>query len=106
MERITVSPDPELTRDYLDIDKKSIGTGVTVHLKDQSVLPEILVEYPMGHARNPETNASVEDKFSQNMARMFLKTEIAQIARAVHRPDLPVSNFVDLLARPASQPKL
>jgi 2-methylcitrate dehydratase PrpD len=50
VEKITVSPDPGLTHDYLDLDKKSIGTGVTVHLKDQSVLPEILVEYPIGHA--------------------------------------------------------
>lgn len=105
MERITVSPDPDLTRDYLDLNKKSIGTGVTVHLKDQSVLPEILVEYPIGHARNPDTNAFLEAKFSQNMVRMFSKTEIAQIEMAVHRPDLPVSNFVDLLARPASQSK-
>jgi 2-methylcitrate dehydratase len=95
-----------LTREYLDLDKKSVGTGVTIHLKDQSVLPEILVEYPLGHVRNPGTNAFLEAKFSQNMARMFSKTETAQINEAVHRPDLPVTSFVDLLARPAGQPKL
>ncbi|KAJ5380457.1 uncharacterized protein N7496_002885 [Penicillium cataractarum] len=106
MDKITVSPDPVLTHDYLDLDKKSLGTGVTIHLKNQSVLPEILVEYPLGHVRNPRTNAFLEAKFSQNMARMFSARETAQIAGAVHRPDLQVTSFVNLLARPADQPKL
>lgn len=103
MDKITVLPDEMLTGDYLNLDKKSIGAGVTVHLKDESVLPEILVEYPIGHVRNPGTNAVLETKFSQNMARMFSKAEIVQIAEAVHHPDLLVTDFVGLLARPASQ---
>lgn len=106
MDRITVSPDPVLTRDYLDLDKKSIGTGVTFLLKDESVLPEILVEYPIGHVRNPGTDAFLEAKFSQNMARIFSEAETAQIVESVHRLYLPITSFVDFLARPASPPKL
>lgn len=106
MERITVSPDPVLTRDYLDLGKKSIGTGVTILLKNKSVLPEILVEYPIGHMRNPRTGAFLEAKFARNMARMFTRTETAGIVESAHRLDLPITSFVNLLARPASQSKL
>jgi 2-methylcitrate dehydratase len=95
-ERIMVRPDSKLTQDYFDLDKKSIGTGMTVHLVDGSSMPEILIEYPVGHARHPQTPAATQNKFFQNMGQMFLAAEIGRILGAVQKPGLPVSDFVDL----------
>ena len=95
-EKIMVRPDSKLTQDYLDLDKKSIGAGMTVHLVDGSSMPEILIEYPVGHARHPQTPAATQNKFLQNMGQMFLAAEIGRILGAVQKPGLPVSDFVDL----------
>jgi 2-methylcitrate dehydratase len=105
-EKILVVPDHKLTKDYLDLSKKSISNGLTVIFKDGSVLPEILIEYPVGHARRPETEAAVEAKFLRNMAYMFSRAEIAQILNSVQETDLPLNDFVDLFARPAAKSKL
>lgn len=105
-DRIKISSDPELTRDYLGLDKKSIGTGVTVIVRDGSILPEILVEYPVGHVRSPQTKAEVNAKFWRNMTRMFSEAETIQISDLVRDGDLPVKEFVSLLARPGVHSRL
>lgn len=103
---IKISPDPELTRDYLDLEKKSIGTGLTVTIRDGTPLPEILVEYPVGHVRNPGTKTDVNAKFWRSMRRMFSEAEIIQISDRVQDENLPVKDFVDRLARPERHSKL
>lgn len=105
-DKIVVLPDRELTRDYLDLEKKSIGTRLTVTLKDGSVFPEILVEYPIGHVRHPRTEAVVHAKFLRNMAYMFSEAETSQVLKAVGEDGLSVMDFVDLLARPAAKFRL
>lgn len=105
-ERIMVQPDPRLTEDYLDLDKKSIGAGMTVHLKDGSSLPQILIEYPVGHARNPKTPAAIQDKFFQNMGLMFSATEIGRILGAVQRPDTLISDFIDMFIQPSVKARM
>lgn len=105
-ERIAVKSDPELTKDYLDLDKKSIGAGMTVHLEDGSSMPEILIEYPVGHARNPSTPAAVQRKFFQNMGLMFSTTEIGRILGAVQDPNTLVSDFMALFIRPSAKVRL
>jgi 2-methylcitrate dehydratase len=102
-EKIVVQPDTKLTEDYLDLDKKSIGAGMKVHLADGTSMPEILVEYPVGHPRNPRTSSTVQEKFSRNMRHMFDTTEIGRILGAVQNPDTLVSDFVDLFIRPSSE---
>jgi 2-methylcitrate dehydratase len=95
-ERIQVRADSRLQEGYLNPDKKSIGAGMTVYLKDGIQLPEILIEYPVGHARNPETPAAVQKKFFKNMGYMFSPTEISRILGAVQNPNTLVSDFMDL----------
>ena len=102
-ERIVVQSDHKLTEDYLDLDKKSIGAGLTVHLADGSALPQILIEYPVGHARNPKTPAAVQEKFFQNMGLMFSATEIGRILGAVQNPDTLISDFIDLFLQPSAK---
>jgi 2-methylcitrate dehydratase len=95
-ERIVVKGDRRLQEDYLDLDKKSIGAGMTVYLKNGTELREILIKYPVGHVRNPKTPAAVQQKFFKNMGYMFSPTEISRILGAVRNPDVLMSDFMDL----------
>ncbi|PLB37826.1 putative 2-methylcitrate dehydratase (PrpD) [Aspergillus candidus] len=100
--RVVVVVDEGLTADYLDLDKKSIGSGVTVRLRDGTVLPEVLVEYPVGHVKNPATAAAVREKFWKNMRLMFTDGEVEEVLKAVEQDDLGVVEFVDLFSRGTS----
>lgn len=97
-EKIAVRADEKLTRNYLDLDKKSIGSGLTLRLKDGSVLPEVLVEYPIGHVRSSATADAVREKFSKNMRFMFSDTKIAKVLEAVEDEGLKIMDFVDLFS--------
>ena len=46
---ITCVEDPQFTRDYHDPTKRSIANALTVQLTDGTTLPEVVVEYPIGH---------------------------------------------------------
>ena len=101
-ERINVRPDESLTRDYLDLDKKSIGSGLTVHLRNGSTLPEVLVEYPIGHVRNDRTAPMIREKFARNMRWVFSKMQIERINEAVEDDCMRIMDFVDLFSREGS----
>lgn len=69
---ITCVEDPQFTKDYHDPEKRSIANAMTVTLKDGTVLPEILVEYPIGHKRRRTEGFPVlVSKFKTNIARRF-----------------------------------
>ncbi|KAJ5089700.1 hypothetical protein N7532_008384 [Penicillium argentinense] len=105
-ERIVVHADSQLTQDYLDLSKKSISTGVTVVLVTGKVLPEILVEYPIGHVRNAQTKPALHEKFLHNMAHMFSETETGKVLETVRDMNTPITELVNLLARPVAKAKL
>ena len=50
-DRITCVEDAAFTRDYHDPKKRSIANALTVEFKDGGKLMEVVVEYPIGHAR-------------------------------------------------------
>lgn len=104
--KISVRSDSQLTRDYLDLDTKSIGTGLTVGLIDGTVLSEVLVEYPIGHVRDARTKRALQTKFMRNMAKQFSETEMAHIVEVVEDMNTPIMNLVDLLARPVTRGRL
>lgn len=97
-ERISVRADEQLTRNYLDLDKKSIGSGLTIYLKDGSVMSDVLVEFPIGHVRHPATTNMVSQKFSRNMRLMFSEAKIARILKAVEDDGLKIMDFVDMFS--------
>lgn len=41
--------DPQITLDYHDPSKRSIGNGLTVTLNDGTVLDEVFIDIPVGH---------------------------------------------------------
>lgn len=105
-EKIMVQADVQLQAGYLDLDRKSIGTGMTVYLKNKLELPEVMVEYPIGHVRNPQTPAAVQGKFFKNMGHLFSAKEISQILGAVQNPNMSISDFVDLFVPSSDMSRL
>ena len=98
--KIHIRADEELTRDYLDWEKKSIPSAVTVHLVGGEVLEEVLVEFPVGHVESGQTLANVRRKFGRNMGLMFSEEETKAIEKVVQEGgESSISGFVDLLVR-------
>ena len=98
--KIEIRADEALTRDYLDWDKKSIPSALTVHLFSGDTLDEVLMEFPVGHVESSQTMATVRGKFKRNMGLMFSEAEIAEIEKMVQDGgETRISNLVDLLVR-------
>lgn len=104
-DKIKIFVDERLTKDYMDLDVKSVATGMTLMVSDGTHLSEVLVEFPIGHGKNPKTQDVVEQKFQKNMKLMFSPEEIDNIIEMVEHKDneeKPVSEFLDLLVRESS----
>jgi 2-methylcitrate dehydratase len=100
-EKITCVEEPQFTKDYHDPDKRSIANGLSVELKDGTKLPEVVVEYPIGHRRRRKEGMPVlVEKFKTNLARRFpAKQQKAILDICLDQKKLegmPVHEFVDL----------
>ena len=99
--KISCVEDPQFTRDYLDPHKRSIANAVTVRLKGGRELPEVVVEYPIGHKRRrAEGIPLLIEKFRRNLARRFPeKQQHAIAALSLDQARLertPVNEYLDL----------
>jgi 2-methylcitrate dehydratase len=70
--KILCIEDPRFTADYHDPEMRSIANALTVELTDGTTLPEVVVEYPIGHKRRrAEGIPLLLEKFRTNLARRF-----------------------------------
>jgi len=99
--KIVCVEDPAFTADYHDPDKRSIANALMVEFNDGSKFDEVVVEYPIGHARRrTEGIPLLEAKFKINLARQFpakqqksiLDISLDQTALEA----MPVHEYVDL----------
>lgn len=75
-EKIDCVEDPQFTRDYHNIEKRSIANALTVEFHDGSQFSEVVVEYPIGHKRRRQDGIPLlEAKFKTNLARRFPKKQ-------------------------------
>ena len=100
-EKIVCVEDPALTRAYHDPQKRAIPNAITIELSDGTKLDELLVEYPVGHARRREEGVPLlEAKFRRNLARRFPAKQQEQILEASldqrALESLAVDRYVDL----------
>jgi len=100
-DKIACVEDPQFTRDYHDPEKRSIANGLTVELNDGTRLPEVVIEYPIGHRRRRAEGMPVlVEKFKTNLARRFpAKQQKAILDASLDRGRLevmPVNEYVDL----------
>jgi 2-methylcitrate dehydratase len=81
--RIFCIEDTKFTADYHDPEKRSIANALTVELTDGTYLPEVVVEYPIGHKRRRTDGIPLLiEKFERNLARRFGGAQQARILSA------------------------
>lgn len=100
-DKIVCREETSFTQDYHDPEKRSIANGLTIKLKDGTVLDEVLIEYPVGHKRRRKEGIPLLlKKYRTNLARQFPQTQQLRILSAsLDKPLLeamPVSEFIDL----------
>ena len=93
--------EPSFTADYHDPSRRSISNALQVELHDGRRLDEVLIEYPVGHARRrSEGRPLLEAKFRRNLARRFPGPRQQAILEAsadrARLEQLAVNEYVDL----------
>jgi 2-methylcitrate dehydratase len=93
--------DQQFSKDYLDPDKRSIANALTVEFQDGSKLPEVVIEYPLGHRRRRQEGLPLLlQKFEKNLARRLPARRCRAILSLCADPSrlaaTPVQEFVDL----------
>lgn len=96
--------DPQFTRDYHDPEKRAISNALTVRLNDGTIIPEVVVEYPIGHPRRREEGIpKLIEKYKINLARIFSEKQQASILDATLDYnaflDKDVNDVVDLMVK-------
>ena len=99
--KIECVEDPQFTKDYHDPKKRSIANALTLEFKDGKKVKEVVVEYPIGHARRRKEGIPLlVEKFKITLARRFpAKQQQRILAAALDQKALeamPVCDFVDL----------
>ena len=100
-DKIVCVEDPQFTKDYHDPEKRSIANGLTIEFKDGSKLPEVKVEYPIGHRRRRKEGMPVlVEKFRTNLARRFPAKQQETILKVCldgkKLSEMPAHEFVDV----------
>src|ERR1041385_5860372 len=100
-DKMSTVEDKQFSKDYLDPQKRSIPNALSVEFNDGSSLPEVVVEYPIGHKRRrKEGIPHLVEKFERNLARRFPP----QQQRAIRDlcidqgplEEAPVNEFIEL----------
>ncbi|MEO6351991.1 MAG: bifunctional 2-methylcitrate dehydratase/aconitate hydratase [Burkholderiaceae bacterium] len=100
-DKIVCVEDPAFTADYHNPEKRSIANALTVEFNDGSKFNEVIVEYPIGHARRRADGIPLlEAKFKANLARQFptkqQKTILDISLDQAALEAIPVHEYVDL----------
>ena len=92
-EKITCVEDVQFTKDYHDPEKRSIANALTVELNDGTTLPEVVVEYPIGHRRRRNEGIPyLIEKYKVNLARVFAEKQQKKLLDVT----LDYDTFVDM----------
>lgn len=97
--------DIQFTKDYHDPTKRAISNALTVLFKDGTGLPEVVVEYPIGHPRRRDEGIpKLIEKYRKNLARIFSEKQQVQILNGTLNYDdfvkTDVHHIVDLMMKP------
>jgi 2-methylcitrate dehydratase len=100
-DKIVCMEDSAFTADYHDPAKRSIANALTVELNSGEMLDQVVVEYPIGHARRRKEGIPLlEAKFKINLVRRFpAKQQKAILDISLDQKKLeamPVHEYVDL----------
>ncbi len=99
-DKMVVIENKEFTKNYYDLDKRSIGNSITVTFIDGTRLDTVSVEYPLGHKfRRVEALSFLQDKFKNNLMTHYKETlalKIVELFEDQNKFDqMPVSQFME-----------
>ncbi|KAN0064467.1 ATP-binding cassette transporter CGR1 [Thecaphora frezii] len=99
--KMEVVEEPRFTTEYLDPEKRSIGNAIKIELNDGTVLDEVSVDYPVGHARRrDEAVPLIKAKLEKHLEGQFDAATSGKILSLLtdHKAltALPVQDFVSL----------
>ena len=96
--KIKLVEELQYSKDYLDQDKRSMTSAVGVKHRHSNKIDEVVVEYPLGNVKNPNTVEAVRTKIEENLGLMFDSLGVSKIWDAVQfHNDIAIRDFVDLL---------
>lgn len=99
-EKMVCVEEPEFTKAYFDPERRANPNAIRVEFSDGTQLPEVVVEYPLGHRRRrSEGIPLLVEKFQQSLAHRFSaedqKRILARTLDATRVGNMPVQEFVD-----------
>ncbi|WPA97011.1 ATP-binding cassette transporter CGR1 [Cercospora beticola] len=103
-QKIKCVEDPQFTKDYHDPEKRTISNALTVTLKDGTVLPEEVIEAPLGHRlRREEAKPIILEKFKNHIAPHFSAEHTKKLVDLGNDPktlyQMPVDEYMDLYVK-------
>ncbi len=109
--KIVCVEDKSFTADYHNPEKRSIANALTIDFTDGTKLDEVVVEYPLGHARRrAEGIPLLHEKFKKNLARIFEEErQKAILTISLNRLELEkmsVTDYMDLYINKEYKPDL
>ena len=100
-DKMVVSEDKRYSKEYLDLDKRSIANRIQLFFKDGSSSDAVEVEYPIGHrVRREEGIPVLRSKAETNFATRYPAARASQLVASIldeEIEDTAVDQFVDSL---------
>lgn len=102
-DKMVVIEDKQYSVDYLDPQKRSIASAVTIEFKDGTKTPRIEVEYPIGHRRRRQEGIpDLYKKLEANLGTHYAEQQVHKIRSFFDDTDkllsAPVSTLVDVFS--------
>jgi len=99
--KMTVSENPQFTRDYFDPAKRYIGNAVQVFFKDGSSTEKVSVDFPIGHRRRraegiPVLLRKFESALRGHLPEHRVNAILAATADASALDKMPIQDFLGL----------
>ncbi|KAK4117029.1 2-methylcitrate dehydratase [Canariomyces notabilis] len=106
--KIKCVEDPQFTADYHDPALRTISNGLTVELNDGTVLPEVVVEAPLGHRlRREEAKPEILAKYKRHLEHHYSADKVQQLVDlgldAKRLEATEVDEYVDLYVSKGSK---
>ncbi len=98
--KIDMVEDPGFTADYHDPAKRKVANGLLVTMRDGTKLPEVVIDYPLGHPKREDTVGAVKEKAWHNLGLRFSQKQVDKVIRTTEDANflnMSTSKFVDML---------
>ncbi len=102
--RIKCVEDPQFTKDYHDPTLRTIANALTVTLNDGTLLPEVVVEAPLGHKlRREEAKPEILAKYQRHLRPHYSEERVTELVKlgvdAKRLEKMEVDKYVDMYVK-------